>query len=50
MPRYYENYEVIITFDNKTKKVLIADFFSEVTMTSGLFCNPPSFSCIAKIQ
>ncbi len=50
MPRHYNNYEIIVVFDKKSKKPEISEFFGEIKMDSAIFCNPPAFSCLAKIN
>src|SRR3989338_10153952 len=40
MPRTYENYEVIIIFDRKSKKIVINEFFDVIKVSSSFFCNP----------
>lgn len=50
MPKNYENYQVIVTFDKKGNMIKIDDFYNIVKMKPSLFCNPPAFSCIERIN
>ena len=50
IPKNYENFEIIVTFDKKNNISKKEDFYNIIKMKSGLFCNPPAFSCVKMIN